>query len=153
MTDFLSPAERSERMSRIRSRNTKPELVLRRLLHGMGLRYRLGGAGLPGRPDLVFPRHGAIVFVHGCFWHRHLGCKLATTPKSNTAFWEEKFRRNMERDARVADILRRLGWRVKIVWECELSSRNRALNTARQVREWIFCEFLETPSNGRNDKG
>ncbi len=153
MTDFLSPDERSERMSRIRSHDTKPELALRLLLHGMGLRYRLGGAGLPGRPDLVFPRHGAIIFVHGCFWHRHPGCKVATTPKSNTAFWEEKFRRNVERDARVVATLRRLGWRVKIVWECDLSTRSRALETARHVRTWLLRERRDKATHEGEDRG
>ena len=153
MTDFVSTNERSERMSRIRSQNTKPELALRILLHGMGLRYRLGGASLPGRPDLVFPRHGAIIFVHGCFWHRHPGCKVATTPKSNAAFWEEKFRRNVERDARVVATLRRLGWRVKIVWECDLSTRSGALETAMQVKMWLLRERRDKATHDGDERG
>jgi len=121
VVDFLEPNERSERMSRIRSRDTKPELALRRALHHLGLRFRLGGAGLPGRPDLVLPKHGAVVFVHGCFWHRHDGCKIASVPKSNVEFWVTKFARNVERDARVTNELEALGWRVIVAWECQLS--------------------------------
>jgi len=109
MVDFLSPTERSERMSRIRGKDTKPELALRKVLHGLGLRYRLHGAGLAGKPDLVFPRYKAVVFVHGCFWHRHTGCNIATTPKSNTPFWTEKFDKNVPRDARVAAELEKRG--------------------------------------------
>lgn len=139
MVDFLSPRERSERMSRIRSKDTQPELVLRKVLHGLGLRYRLHGRGLPGKPDLVFPRYRVVVFIHGCFWHRHAGCKIATTPKSNTSFWVEKFEKNVARDARVVAELESLGWRVFVVWECEVNSTTKALLTgerlARLIRE------------------
>jgi len=121
MVDFLTPAQRSERMSRIRGKDSQPELALRRVLHRLGLRYRLHAKDLPGKPDLVFPRYKAVVFVHGCFWHRHEGCKTATTPKSNTPFWVEKFNKNKVRDARAADSLNNLGWRVFIVWECDLA--------------------------------
>jgi DNA mismatch endonuclease (patch repair protein) len=121
MVDFLTPAQRSERMSRIRGKDSQPELALRRVLHRLGLRYRLHAKELPGKPDLVFPRHKAAVFVHGCFWHRHEGCKIATTPKSNTPFWVEKFEKNVERDSRVAATLEELGWRVFVAWECDLA--------------------------------
>ena len=97
MVDFLSPSERSERMSRNRSSNTAPEVALRRAMHAIGLRFRLHSKGLPGKPDIVLPRHRTVIFVHGCFWHRHSGCKIATTPKTNTEFWEEKFYRNVVR--------------------------------------------------------
>ncbi|WP_296753533.1 very short patch repair endonuclease [Thiobacillus sp.] len=133
MADILSPRERSERMSRIRGKDTVPELVLRKTLHGLGLRYRLGGAGLPGKPDLVFPRYKSVVFVHGCFWHRHAGCKVASMPKSNVEFWSEKFAKNLARDARVAKELAALGWRVFTVWECELSSANKANSTGGRL--------------------
>lgn len=139
MADFLSPQQRSERMARIRSSNTSPELALRRELHRLGLRFTLNNKKLPGKPDLVFPRHGAIVFVHGCFWHRHAGCKVASMPKSNTLFWQEKFDRNVERDTRVVAELERLGWRVFVAWECDLESgvraRQRALEIAYLVRD------------------
>lgn len=137
MTDFLSPDERSERMSRIRGKDTGPELALRKVLHRLGLRYRLHGAGLPGKPDLVFPRYKTVIFVHGCFWHRHAGCNIATTPKSNTPFWTTKFEKNVARDARVAATLTKLGWKVLIVWECELTSSTKAKETGERVAALI----------------
>ena len=133
MTDFLSPEERSERMARIKGKDTRPEVALRKVLHGLGLRYRLHGAGLPGRPDLVFPRYKAVIFVNGCFWHRHAGCSIATTPKSNTAFWLEKFEKNVARDAQVAEVLKELGWRVFVAWECELGSAKKAQATGERL--------------------
>ncbi|AGB43389.1 DNA mismatch endonuclease Vsr [Mesorhizobium australicum WSM2073] len=133
MADFLSPAERSARMARIRSNDTSPEVTLRRALHRLGFRYVLRKKGLPGKPDLVFPKHRAVVFVHGCFWHRHDGCKVASTPKSNTQFWKDKFDRNVARDARVQDELRAQGWRVFVIWECDLQSRTRANSKAEML--------------------
>lgn len=126
MVDFLTPEERSERMSRIKSSHTRPEVTLRKVLHGLGLRYRLNGANLPGKPDLIFPRFKTVVFVHGCFWHRHSNCNIATTPKSNTDFWVDKFSKNVARDERATSLLTALGWRVFVVWECEVSSIKRA---------------------------
>ncbi|WP_285348696.1 DNA mismatch endonuclease Vsr [Pseudomonas sp. ME-P-057] len=137
MTDFLSPKERSERMARIKGSNTRPEIALRKVLHGLGLRYRLGGAGLLGKPDLVFPRYKAVVFVHGCFWHRHFDCSIATTPKSNTTFWVEKFEKNVARDCRVTNTLEALGWRVFVVWECEVASIKKAKVTGERLAERI----------------
>ncbi|WP_449470556.1 very short patch repair endonuclease [Sphingobium chungangianum] len=133
MVDFLSPSERSERMSRIRSKDTSPELALRRALHALGLRFRVHGKLLPGKPDIVLPRFKTVVLVHGCFWHRHAGCKVATTPKSNTAFWQEKFDRNVQRDVRNAAALEAQGWRVIVAWECELGSRGKAGEAARRI--------------------
>jgi DNA mismatch endonuclease (patch repair protein) len=120
-------------MSRIRSRDTSPEIALRRELHALGLRFTLNNKCLPGKPDLVLPRYRAVVFVHGCFWHRHPGCNIATTPKSNTSFWREKFERNVARDQRVAQELATAGWRVFIAWECELQSKVRAKRTAEDI--------------------
>ena len=137
MTDFLSPKERSERMARIKGSNTRPEIALRKVLHGLGLRYRLGGAGLLGKPDLVFPRYKAVVFVHGCFWHRHFDCSITTTPKSNTAFWVEKFERNVARDNQVTSFLKASGWKVFIVWECEVSSTKKANTTGKRLADLI----------------
>ena len=137
MADFLTPAERSTRMSRIRSRDTLPEIALRKALHALGLRFRLHNRKLPGKPDIVLPRYKAAVFVHGCFWHRHDGCKVATTPKSNTNFWVQKFDRNVARDARVSGELDALGWRVFVVWECELNSRRNASATALELASAI----------------
>lgn len=127
MVDFLSPAERSERMSRIRGSDTRPEIALRKVLHGLGLRYRLHATDLPGRPDLVFPRFRTAVFVHGCFWHRHAGCSIASSPKSNAEFWRLKFERNVARDQRVTEQLRKMGWHVVVAWECELNSSTKAI--------------------------
>lgn len=107
-------------MSRIRGRDTKPEMAVRRYLHGRGLRYVLGGRGLPGRPDLVFPGRRAVVFVHGCYWHRHEGCSRAYTPKSRVEFWTSKFAENVARDRRATQGLEALGWRVLVIWECEI---------------------------------
>lgn len=123
MSDTLTPEERSHRMSQVRSTDTKPELVVRRLVHGMGYRYRLHRRDLPGTPDLVFPARKAVVFVHGCFWHHHEGCSLARIPKSRIEFWTKKLQGNRERDIRDEGALRAAGWRVLIVWECELKDR------------------------------
>ena len=106
-------------MSRIRGQDTKPEILVRSLLHRMGYRFRLHRRYPPGRPDIVLPRHKAAVFVHGCFWHRHQSCRYAYTPKSNVAFWQTKFKKNMERDLHVHRTVTALGWKVIIIWECE----------------------------------
>lgn len=117
--DILTTAERSAHMSRIRARDTRPEMVVRRTAHAMGLRYRLHRKDLPGSPDLVFPGRRRAIFVHGCYWHRHSGCRLAYTPKSNTAFWEAKFECNVARDKEAIAALEADGWRTAIIWECE----------------------------------
>ena len=137
MADFLTPEERSERMARIKSAHTRPEVALRKTLHNLGLRYRLNSATLPGKPDLVLPRYKAVVFVHGCFWHRHQNCNIATTPKSNTSFWVDKFSKNVARDERVTSLLRSLGWRVFVVWECEVSSLKKAKATGIKLSNLI----------------
>jgi DNA mismatch endonuclease (patch repair protein) len=124
-------------MSRIRSRDTSPEIALRRALHGLGLRFRLSNRRLPGNPDLILPRYKAAVFVHGCFWHRHAGCNIATIPKSNTSYWQEKFDRNVARDQRVSQELTASGWRVFVAWECELQSKLRAERTAERLARAI----------------
>ncbi len=143
MVDFLSPKERSVRMSRIRGKDTKPELSLRKVLHGLGFRYRLHVADLPGKPDLVFPRYKTVVFVHGCFWHRHPGCKIATTPKTNTEFWIEKFEKNKERDVRARKALEEAGWSTLVVWECELDSMKKAFETGKRIGEKIKMSAQE----------
>jgi len=111
-------------MSRIRGSNTKPELRVRSLLHKMGYRFRIHRKDLPGRPDIVLPKYKTVIFVHGCFWHRHKDCKLANFPKSNTIFWNKKFNATQERDRLNQAKLNELGWKVLIVWECELSDSN-----------------------------
>ncbi|CAI8982712.1 very short patch repair endonuclease [Methylocaldum szegediense] len=121
MVDTLTPAERSERMGRVRGKDTKPEMKVRRLVHGMGYRYRLHRRDLPGCPDLVFPRLRKAIFVHGCFWHRHPDpeCKLARLPKSRLDFWWPKLEGNRRRDEANQAALLALGWRFLVIWECE----------------------------------
>ena len=123
MTDIMDSKRRSDLMAGIRNRDTAPELAVRRIAHRMGLRFRLHRKDLPGRPDLVFPKYRLAVFVHGCFWHRHEGCRHASTPKSRIAFWTEKFAANVERDARQEATLRALGWRVLVIWQCETTDK------------------------------
>jgi DNA mismatch endonuclease (patch repair protein) len=119
MADKLSPQARSALMSRIRRVNTQPELVVRRLLHSVGYRFRIHLPKVPGRPDVAFPGRRKMIQVHGCFWHAH-GCSLARLPKSRTDFWEAKFARNKERDARLACAAREAGWEIMTIWECEI---------------------------------
>ena len=121
MADTMTKRERSERMALVRSKNTRPEKAIRRLVDLMGFRYRLHDNKLPGRPDLVFSRRHKAIFVHGCFWHRHKGCKLARIPKSRVRFWTEKLEGNRKRDARNLARIRRLGWSSLVVWECQLA--------------------------------
>ena len=134
MTDIVSRKRRSELMSRIQGRDTAPEIAVRRIAHGLGFRFRLHRKDLPGRPDLVFPKHRAVVFVHGCFWHRHGGCRYAYTPKTRVRFWTEKFRRNVVRDRQQEVALRGLGWRVLVIWECETG---RVAAVERRLLEFL----------------
>jgi DNA mismatch endonuclease, patch repair protein len=122
MADLFSRAKRSEIMSRIGATNTAPEMCVRRLLHALGFRFRLHRADLPGKPDIVLPRYCKIVLVHGCFWHGHAGCPRSVLPVSNTTFWEEKIGKNKCRDRRVQRELRRLGWEVLVLWQCQLKN-------------------------------
>lgn len=122
MTDIMTPDERSARMSRIHGKDTKPELLVRKYLHGRGLRYRLHGKGLPGRPDLVLPKYRAVIFVDGCFWHGH-ACQKGRVPGTNPDFWKAKISANQARDRRTRRALLKGGWRVIRVWECLLSAK------------------------------
>ena len=124
MTDTFDKEKRSWVMSRVSSKNTKPEIVVRRMLWSMGFRYRLYVAKLPGKPDIVFPGRKKVVFVHGCFWHGHEHCKLASIPQTNVEYWTAKLGRNMERDKKNKAALQAEGWKVLIVWECELKDRD-----------------------------
>ena len=132
--DTLTRTERSERMARIHGRDTRPEMVVRRMLHGMGYRYRLHRGDLPGKPDIVFGKRKKAIFVHGCFWHRHddPACRLARLPKSKLDFWLPKLSANAERDVRHQEQLRRLGWNVLVVWECELRQSEQLENKLRR---------------------
>ncbi len=136
VADTLTPAERSQRMSLIRGKNTKPELFVRRLVHGMGYRYRLHAADLPGTPDLVFCRRKCAIFVHGCFWHRHpdTACKIARLPKSRQEFWTAKLSHNRERDVAQVEALGNMGWRVLTIWECQLKE---VLELKKNIRRFL----------------
>lgn len=123
MTDIVDAKKRSEMMANVRGHNTVPELAVRCIAHRMGLRFRLHCKDLPGRPDLIFPKHRLVVFVHGCFWHRHEGCRYASTPKSRTTFWMPKLAANVARDRRQEAALQALGWRVLVIWGCETGDR------------------------------
>ena len=124
-------------MASIKSEDTKPEMALRRALHARGLRYRPNAKGVPGRPDLLFPKFKAAVFVHGCFWHRHEGCRLASTPATRKKYWTAKFASNVVRDRTVLDELIDLGWRVATVWECTLEKPELVSATADRVFDWL----------------
>lgn len=131
--DTLSPQERSHRMSLIRGRDTGPELLVRRLVHGMGFRYRKHVARLPGKPDMVFAGRRKVIFVHGCFWHRH-DCPLGRMPKSRLEFWEGKLEGNRRRDKRNLNLLRKSGWTPLVIWECQTSSPSRL---SKRIRAFL----------------
>lgn len=127
MADVLTKEQRQLNMRNIKGKDTKPEILLRCALHARGLRYRLHCRELPGSPDLVFPKYRAVVFVHGCFWHRH-GCKYTSTPSTRRDFWEQKFLQNVKRDEKAVKELEQMGWRVFIVWECQIKKAHGNLN-------------------------
>ena len=135
--DTVDKTTRSRIMSKIGQKNTGPEMKLRKSLHKIGLRYRLHDKRLPGAPDIVFPRFKAVLFVHGCFWHRH-GCKATTTPATNVDFWRKKFEENTARDRRHTEALLTAGWRVAVVWQCALDGKNADPGeVAKVVRKWL----------------
>lgn len=117
--DRLSPSARSANMARVRGKNTRPELLVRKQLHRLGYRFRLHRKSLPGKPDIVLPRHRLALFIHGCFWHRHEGCRRATLPQTRPEFWRAKFQATVQRDIRQRAALEASGWRVAVIWECE----------------------------------
>ncbi|MCA1535047.1 DNA mismatch endonuclease Vsr [Bradyrhizobium sp. NBAIM03] len=165
--DHITPARRSWLMSRVKSRNTGPELRVRKVAHALGYRFTLHSSSLPGKPDLTFPRLRSVIFVHGCFWHRHQSCSKASMPNSRPEFWAAKFKRNVERDTRVRSELRRRGWRVCVVWECEtkkpavlrskvrrfLSRSEAGASASSKVaasRSKFACENTKTNYKGRS---
>jgi DNA mismatch endonuclease (patch repair protein) len=142
--DVVSSVKRSEMMSGIKGRNTRPELLVRSYLHAQGLRFRLHRKDLPGCPDVVLPKYRVGVFVHGCFWHRHLGCKYTKSPSTREEFWRKKFTGNIDRDRRNQETLLHSGWRVLIIWDCGL----RGKSDLEFVLDWIKCDksgFLDWP--------
>lgn len=136
MVDTLSKKRRSWNMSRVRSTNTKPELVVRRLLHRNGFRFRLHVKTLPGKPDIVLNKYQSAVFVHGCFWHRHKNCPDASTPKTRTEFWVKKFDGNVKRDRKNRMALKKIGWKVIVIWECEVAKQDKL---AARLSRTIQC--------------
>lgn len=133
MADVHSKETRSYNMSRIRSKDTKPELLVRKFLHKNGFRYRLHVKNLPGKPDIVLPKYKTVIFVHGCFWHGHEGCKYYVVPKTRTEWWLEKIGRNIENDLKALQIFKTNGWKVVVIWQCELRKSNyeQSLNQLR----------------------
>ena len=114
--------QRSRNMSAIKSKNTKPEIAVRKLLHSMGFRFRLHRKDLPGSPDIVLPKYKTVIFVHGCFWHRHENCKYASNPKTRKEFWESKFKANVKRDLEIQEKIKNIGWQSVVIWECEIKN-------------------------------
>lgn len=137
MTDIVDSQTRSRMMAGIRGKDTKPELALRRSLHALGFRYRLHAKGIPGRPDLVLPRFNAVIFVHGCFWHRHSDCRYASVPSTRPDFWASKFAANVTRDTSVRLELGKAGWRVATVWECALRTEDGVAAAGATVGTWL----------------
>ena len=142
MTDTVSPKIRSEVMARVGSKDTKPELLIRKGLHARGFRYRLHAKELPGKPDMVFPRYKSIILVNGCFWHGH-DCRLYRFPKSNTEYWRGKIKRNIERDSENLKALHEAGWRIMIIWECAIKGKARLSLEAVYVSasEWLLSDM------------
>jgi len=134
VADHVDFKKRSEIMRAVHSKNTGPELAVRKIAHNMGYRYRLHVNSLPGKPDLVFPRTHKVIFVHGCFWHRHRGCRYATCPKTRTEFWQGKFDANVLRDRRTVKALKKLGWAVMTVWQCQLKD---SIRLAGRLNEFL----------------
>lgn len=137
MADIVNPSQRSRMMAGIRGKGTKPELLVRRLLSADGFRYRLHRNDLPGTPDIVMPGRRIAIFVHGCFWHRHLECKYARQPSSNSVFWHKKLGRNVQRDQEAFSALKAAGWRVLVVWECATRSRPAISALRGLMSQWI----------------
>lgn len=143
----MTPEQRHNCMAAVKSKNTKPEMIVRRYLHSLGFRYGLHNRKLPGSPDLVLRKYKTVIFIHGCFWHGHEGCPLFRIPKSNVEFWVNKVRLNKDRDTKVKHHLEELGWRVIIIWECDLkvkSKREIVLNKLRQTLESVNNQKYES---------
>ena len=141
--DIFSQEKSSQVMSHVRNRDTRPEKIIRSILHKSGFRFRIQRKDLPGKPDIVLPKYKTIIFVHGCFWHQHEGCKKALPPKSNVSFWLEKFRKNKERDRKVIRTLQESGWKVIVVWQCEIPKiKNNPEIIKKLISEGVDENFI-----------
>ena len=151
MADVVSPEKRSEMMSGIRGKDTKPELLIRKSLHARGFRYRLHDSKLPGKPDLAFPRYKAVIEIHGCFWHGH-DCHLFKWPSSRKAFWKEKITGNIDRDRKNHAALEQLGWRILTIWECALKGKTRKSldDVIEQTASWLRSGKSNSEITGTN---
>ena len=137
MADVLTPKQRSYNMSQIRNRDTKPEELVRKYLFSQGFRYRKNDARLPGKPDIVLPKYKTAIFVNGCFWHKHEGCKYFVWPKNNAEFWKEKIEKNVIRDQRNYELLQQDGWKIIIIWDCQLRPSNREDTLSKLVMDLV----------------
>jgi DNA mismatch endonuclease (patch repair protein) len=137
--DLISKKQRSDNMRAVTGKHTTPELLVRKAAHALGLRFRLHKADMPGRPDLVFARWRTVIFVNGCFWHQHRGCKRATVPKTNVEFWQIKLEGNVRRDRQSRKLLKALGWRVFVIWECQIPDRDKATKAVRRLPIFRHC--------------
>ena len=146
--DIVNKQTRSKMMSNIKSKNTKPEIIVRSLLHQKGFRFRLHDKKLPGKPDIVLKKYNAVVFIHGCYWHRHENCRLTSTPKQNAEFWNKKFSDNIHRDNEVYYQLKKLGWRTAIIWECCIRDKKNLSDTIDLLASWVKSdrEYIEIPT-------
>ncbi len=138
MTDFMTPKQRSQAMSKVRGVNTKPEKLIRSHLHRQGFRFRINNPNLPGKPDIVLKKFNAVIFVHGCFWHNHKGCKKSKLPKTRKEFWKKKITDTVMRDQRNIANLMKLGWRIAIVWECGTKKKDDLENIIKKLSKWII---------------
>ena len=148
MVDNLTPEKRSWNMSRIRSKDTRPEKTVRSLLHSLGYRFRIHNKNLPGKPDIVLPKYNALIFIHGCYWHQHKNCKYASKPKTNKDYWTKKLKANVSRDREVLQKLKLTDWKVLIVWECSLKKKETIELTLNKISHWIMSnnKFDEIPN-------
>ncbi len=148
--DVVNKQTRSKMMSNIKSKNTKPELTIRSLLHQKGFRFRIHDKNLPGKPDIVLKKYNAVIFIHGCYWHRHENCKLASTPRQNVEFWNKKFSDNMRRDSEVFYQLKLLGWRTAVIWECSIRDKKNLPDYVDRLVSWLQSdsEYIEIPDSG-----
>jgi len=146
MADSLSKAKRSWNMGRIKGVNTKPEIIVRSELHKAGFRFRLHQQSLPGKPDIVLPKFKSVVFVHGCFWHRHNRCKYAYIPKSRVEFWNNKFIENVRRDKKNQAALKQAGWKIFIIWECVIDNNDKLKECIKKIASALISQHQEIPS-------